>query len=67
MSQSQRHKVRITSGPHAGCVGVVIDRDPKWVLVRLSEPGWPFPRTEWIHRRSYEVVDALADLPEALV
>jgi len=67
MGERIPQSVRITAGPHMGAVGVIVDRDPKWILVRFTQNGWPFPRTEWIHRRSYEAVDALADMPEALV
>jgi hypothetical protein len=47
----------------------VIDRDPKWLLVRISDGLWPFPREVWIHRSEVEHVahDPLADMPEALV
>jgi len=69
MSQAQRHKVLITSGAHAGREGVVVARDPKWVQVRIAVPGWPFPRTEWLHRREFVDVapDPLAGIEEALV
>lgn len=63
------HRVQVTAGPHAGAVGVVIDRDPKWLLVRMSDGVWPFPRQAWIHRREIQVVshDPTADMPDALV
>jgi hypothetical protein len=59
--------VRITAGQHAGRVGVVVARDPKWVRVRLTDGDWPFPVDVWVHRREFVAVDALEGIQEALV
>jgi hypothetical protein len=60
-------QVRITSGEHAGRVGVVVGRDPKWVQVRLLGGSWPFPVDVWVHRREFVAVDRLEGIEEALV
>jgi hypothetical protein len=62
--------VKILSGPYSGQRGVIVDRDPKWSLVRLTDGVWPFPVDVWVHRRDLEALapaDRLADLGEALV
>jgi hypothetical protein len=60
-------QVRITHGEHAGQVGVVVGRDPKWVQVRLLGGSWPFPVDVWVHRREFVAVDRLEGIEEALV
>ena len=67
MSDLLRHKVLITSGEHAGRVGLIVGHDPKWVRVRVTDTDWPFPQYAWVHRNGYTPIDPLADLPEALV
>jgi hypothetical protein len=65
--QATAHTVRITHGEHAGRVGVVVGRDPKWVQVRLLGGSWPFPVDVWVHRREFVAVDRLEGVEEALV
>jgi hypothetical protein len=60
-------RVLVTSGEHAGRVGIVVAHDPKWVRVRLTDSSWPFPTYAWVHRAGYTPLDPLAGLPEALV
>lgn len=61
--------VKILFGPYAGQRGVVVDRDPKWWLVRISDGLWPFPKDVWLHRRELELLepaDPFAGLEKAL-
>lgn len=62
-----RDRVLITSGEHAGRIGLVVGHDSKWVRVRVTDTNWPFPVYAWVHRSGYTPVDPLADMPEALV
>jgi hypothetical protein len=66
-SNPHPNTVRITHGEHAGRVGVVVGRDPKWTCVRLTDGSWPFPVDVWVHRREFVAVDRLEGVEEALV